>query len=86
MPSLEVRPRALSTSADDVLPFVTAVQQGLHVAALPGELGGALEEYVRGWTRAEQHLVGRARRHAAAVRAAADLYSQLELLLIRNVR
>jgi len=86
MPSLEVRPRALPTSADEVLAFASAVEQGLQIAALPGELGVALEEYVRGWSRAELGLASRARRHTAAVRAAAELYGQLELLLIRGGR
>lgn len=86
MPSLEVRPRDLLTSADEVLAFAAAVERGLHVAALPGELGLALEEYVRGWSRAEEHLADDARRHAGAARAAADLYVQLEVLLIRDVR
>lgn len=86
MPALEVRPQALRTSADQVLAFASAVEHGLQVAALPGELGVALEEYVRGWSRAAQQLAGQARRHAAAALSAAELYDQLERLLLRGSR
>ena len=79
---IEVEPSELPSAAGALLRFAGEVQATPGLIGLPTPLAEAVAELVRTTARDVAALADQARHDAADVLAAADLYRQLETLLI----
>jgi hypothetical protein len=79
---IEVEPAALPSAADALLRFAADIDVTPVLPGLPSPLAEAASELARTTARDAATLGAQARRDATEVLAAADLYRQLEALLI----
>src|SRR4051794_6355469 len=82
VPVIEVEPAELPTAAHALLRFAADVDVMPALPVLPSPLAEAAAELVRTTARDAAALADQARHDAGDVLAAADLYRQLETLLI----
>lgn len=77
-----MEPEALPSTADVLQRFAADVETRRAAPTLPHRLQQAVDDYWRAWTLEADALATRAQHAAAAVLTAADLYQQLETLLV----
>ena len=82
MRSLAVMTGTLPGAAAALLAFACSAAAPVPVPTVDGDLQGALGEFLRAGAGAADALAAEGRRQAAAIVAAAELYRQLEQLLI----
>ena len=80
--TIQVEPAALPSAADVLQRFAADVEPRRVPPALPHPLQHAVDDYWRAWVAEAAELATRAQHQAAAVLTAADLYQQLETLLV----
>ena len=77
-----MEPAALPSTADVLQRFAADVEPRRVPPALPHPLQPAVDDYWRAWAAEASEHATKAQRQAAAVLTAADLYRQLETLLV----
>ena len=77
-----MEPEALPSTADVLQRFAADVEARRVAPTLPYPLQQAVDDYWRAWAGEAAALATKAQHAAAAVLTAADLYRQLETLLV----
>jgi hypothetical protein len=80
--AIEAEIEALPSTAAVLQRFAADVEARRVAPALPHPVQQAVEDYWRAWTTEAAALATKAQHAAAAVLTAADLYQQLETLLV----